>query len=78
MKALLTSPRCLLTNLNLTDNAMTSDSLINILEGVSQCPSLITLNLTQNDFSTNPEVFAQLLRIFNESNSLQELILNQN
>jgi hypothetical protein len=57
---------------------MTSDSLINILEGVSQCPSLITLNLTQNDFSTNPEVFAQLLRIFNESNSLQELILNQN
>lgn len=78
MKTLLTSPRCLLTNLNLTDNAMTSDSLINILEGVSQCPSLITLNLTQNDFSTNPEVFAQLLRIFNESNSLQELILNQN
>jgi hypothetical protein len=57
---------------------MTSDSLINILEGVSQCRSLITLDLTQNDFSSNSQVFAQLLTIFDDRNSLQELILSQN
>jgi hypothetical protein len=57
---------------------MTSDSLINILEGVSQCRSLITLDLTQNDFSSNAQVFAQLLTIFDDRNSLQELILSQN
>lgn len=78
LKFLLTSPGCLLTHLNLTDNAMTGESLINILEGVSQCPSLVTLDLAQNDFSSNPAVFTALLSIFSERNSLQELILNQN
>jgi Ran GTPase-activating protein (RanGAP) involved in mRNA processing and transport len=45
LKALLSAPGCLLTHLNLKDNALTSESLINILEGVSRCPSLITLDL---------------------------------
>ena len=70
LNSLLASPTCLLTHLNLTDNALTSESLFNILEGVSRCRSLITLDLTQNDFGSNAQVFAQLLNIFDERNSL--------
>lgn len=77
LKVLLESPGCLLTHLNLTDNAMTSESLISIFEGVSHCPSLISLDLTQNDLSTNSAVFSKLLGIFNEKNALHELVLSQ-
>lgn len=70
LKSLLMSRECLLTHLNLKDNAMTSESLIYILEGASQCPSLISLDLTQNDLSTNSGVFNKLLSLFNEKNAL--------
>ena len=70
LKSLLMSRDCLLTHLNLTDNAMTSESLIYILEGASQCPSLVSLDLTQNDLSTNSGVFSKLLSLFNEKNAL--------
>lgn len=37
LRDLLTAPQCLLTHLNLTDNALTSESLIAILEGAAHC-----------------------------------------
>lgn len=70
LRDLLVEPQCLLTHLNLTDNAMTSESLIAILDGVHHCPSLITLDLTQNDFGSNTAVFSSLLNIFKDDNAL--------
>lgn len=70
LKNLLTQKQCIISTLNLMDNALTSDSLIHILEGTRNCQSLVSLDLTQNDFSNSSQVFSALLNIFNESNSL--------
>lgn len=59
---LLHNPMCLLSHLDLTDNALTLDALHNVISGVRACKSLLYLNLTQNDLgSTQPVIFTQLM-----------------
>jgi Ran GTPase-activating protein (RanGAP) involved in mRNA processing and transport len=51
--SMLSAPNCLIAHLDLTDNALTSEALLNIMEGVKNCKSIVTLNLTQNDLGSN-------------------------
>jgi len=42
---LLRHPMCLISHLDLTDNALTSEALQHVISGVKACRSLISLNL---------------------------------
>ena len=74
---LLRHPMCLISHLDLTDNALTTDALSHIITGVKTCKSLVSLNLSQNDMGQSNSVFNQLLSIFRTGDSdLQELNLS--
>lgn len=57
---------CLISNLNLTDNALTFEALNFVIAGVQSCKSLISLNLGQNDIGLSNGNFSALLRIFED------------
>jgi len=63
---LLKHPMCLISNLDLTDNALTSEALSFVIQGVRACKSLISLNLAQNDLGQSNSSFSSLLKIFQE------------
>ena len=46
---MLKHPMCLVSNLDLTDNALTVDAFQHVITGVRACKNLISLNLAQND-----------------------------
>ena len=76
---LLKHPLCLISHLDLTDNALTSEALQHVISGVKACRSLISLNLSQNDLGQSGQAFSSLLQIFKVNNSvLQELNLADN
>lgn len=54
-------PHCLITSLDLTDNALTVDAMNHALKGIQACRSLLTLNLTQNDLGLANSSFSNLL-----------------
>ena len=66
LQVLLSDQNCLISNLNLTDNALTLDALNSVIGGVQTCKSLISLNLTQNDIGLSNANFSSLLRIFED------------
>lgn len=72
---MLKSPNCLISHLDLTDNALTVDALNLILEGARVCMNLISLNLTQNDIGLNNPTYAHLLTLLKSSKTLLELNL---
>ena len=79
LSALLKHPMCLLSHLDLTDNALTIEALQHVISGVRACKSLVSLNLSQNDLGQSNSVFSQLLHIFREDSCvLQELNLSEN
>lgn len=63
---LLRHPLCLISHLDLTDNALTVDAMHHIISGVRACKSLISLNLAQNDLGQSSQVFSSLLQVFKE------------
>ena len=70
---------CLISHLDLTDNALTSEALQHLISGIKQCHSLISLNLAQNDLGQSNSAFNSLLQIFKVNDSqLQELNLADN
>ena len=75
---MLLDPHCLISNLNLTDNALTLEALNFVITGVQSCNTLISLNLTQNDIGLSNANFSSLLRIFDSDCVLQELNLSEN
>lgn len=46
---LLKHPMCLISHLDLTDNALNSEAFQHVISGVKACRSLISLNFAQND-----------------------------
>ena len=78
LQTLLSDKNCLISNLNLTDNALTLEALNFVIGGVRTCKSLISLNLTQNDIGLSNANFSSLLRIFDDECVLQELNLSEN
>lgn len=79
LSALLRHPMCLISHLDLTDNALTTDALQFVITGVRACRSLISLNLSQNDLGQSNSIFTSLLQIFKEESCvLQELNLSDN
>ena len=60
---MLESPLCLISNLDLTDNALTVEALNHILKGMQKCQSLISINLTQNDIGLSNSAFTQLMQV---------------
>ena len=50
-------PMCLISHLDLTDNALTSEALQHVISGAKACRSLISLNLAQNDLGQSNSVF---------------------
>ena len=81
---MLSEPLCLITNLDLTDNALTVDAMGHVLKGMQACRSLISINLTQNDLGLSNSTFTQLMQVLdysscqNEHSILQELNLSEN
>ena len=61
---------CLISNLDLTDNALTTDALHHVITGVRACKSLVYLNLAQNDLGQSNSIFSSLLQIFKEDTVL--------
>ena len=55
---------CLISNLDLTDNALTTEALQHVITGVRACKSLVSLNLAQNDLGQSNQAFQWLLKIF--------------
>ena len=49
LSTMLKHPMCLISNLDLTDNALTSEALTHVIQGVRACKTLVSLNLAQND-----------------------------
>ena len=47
----------MISNLALTDASLTSHGHMNIAKGVANCLSLVSLNLTGNDFGTETQAF---------------------
>ena len=77
--ALLKHPMCLISNLDLTDNALTTEALQHVISGARACRSLVSLNLAQNDLGQSGSVFSSLIQIFKEESCvLQELNLSDN
>ena len=64
--ALLKHPMCLISNLDLTDNALTTEALQHVISGARACRSLVSLNLAQNDLGQSGSVFSSLIQIFRE------------
>ena len=77
---MLKHPMCLISNLDLTDNALTSDAFQHVISGVRACKSLVSLNLAQNDLGQSNQAFSSLLAMLKngENNVLQELNLSDN
>jgi hypothetical protein len=76
---LLRHPMCLISNLDLTDNALTVDALHHVITGVRACKSLVSLNLASNDLGLSSSIFSSLLHLFKEEKCvLQELNLSDN
>ena len=70
LSTLLSHPMCLISNLDLTDNALTTDALHHVITGVRACKSLVYLNLAQNDLGQSNSIFSSLLQIFKEDTVL--------
>eukprot|EP00347_Sterkiella_histriomuscorum_P016174 403354202 len=73
--------------LDLADNSIPMEGFNYIIRGLKKAQNLVSLNLSQNDIGSNPNLFTQLLTIFSPSKynsgqvaccSLEELILSQN
>lgn len=75
---MLSDPNCLISNLNLTDNALTNEALNFVITGVQKCKSMSILNLSQNDIGTSNVNFSSLLRIFNDESAIEEINLSDN
>ena len=75
---MLSHPNCLISNLNLTDNALTNEALNFVISGVQKCKSMSILNLSQNDIGTSNVNFSSLLRIFNDESAIEEINLSDN
>ena len=78
LHAMLSDKNCLISNLNLTDNALTNEALNFVISGVQKCKTLISLNLSQNDIATSNANFTSLLQILKNECDLQELNLAEN
>ena len=78
LQYMLSDKNCLISNLNLSDNALTTEALNFVISGVQKCKSLISLNLSQNDIASCNINFSSFLRIFDEDCALQELNLSEN
>ena len=70
LSVLLRHPMCLISNLDLTDNALTTDALHHVITGVRACKSLVYLNFSQNDLGQSNSIFSSLLQIFKEDTVL--------
>ena len=66
LSLLLRHPMCLISNLDLTDNALTVDALLHVISGVRACKSLVSLNLASNDLGLSSSIFSSLLHLFKE------------
>ena len=86
LKRMLEQPLCLISNLDLTDNALTIDAMNSVLKGMQACKSLISINLTQNDLGLANSPFTSLMQVLDYSidptckdfSLLQELNLSDN
>ena len=61
LRNLLSSPTCLIAHLDVSDNALTPEALNAMIKGASNCKSLISLNLAQNDIGTANNAFSRLM-----------------
>lgn len=66
---------CLLSCLDLTDNALTVDAMNSVLKGMKACKSLISLNLTQNDLGAANSSFTSLMQVLDYNPSFTEFSL---
>lgn len=67
---LLRHPMCLISRLDLTDNALTMEALQHVISGAQLCKSLISLNLAQNDLGQSNIAFNSLLQSLKVNNSV--------
>ena len=67
---LLKDPMCLVSHLDLTDNALSSEAIQHVINGVKACRSLISLNLSQNDLGQSGQAFGSLLQVFKADDSI--------
>ena len=77
----------LISMINLTDNALSSEGVCYLMEGVRRNPNMISLNLSQNDIGTGLNTFNSVSSLFKGPKSnptvancpvLEELILSSN